>query len=380
MYIVGTVNLTEKAESKRGPKDFPFRKLSNSEKALAPRGFMRRALSFVSDKEYAVAPPATSTAPAATSTAPTAAAPAIPRLPLAPTRNTKDGVMTETFVWHDKKMLGFITTAFLGSTQGIQALRRVRGRADRLGVDAAWCMVQYALCFNRVDMVDRMIADFTTSQRSIRWYLRIFFFCLDLVLVAIWIIVSFRMELDESLKQFRHGARKLGGRHRFQLAMADAIIEYAKAGAIKKHGSAQNVPWFPKQQGRPPSDATKEARRRAATEFDPLQHQLMKIKKQKRCRACEDLAKTKYPGASQTERRSIVVKTQTRCAGCPDDVALCAYHHRNGWDHAHGRQVLRGAILDPQKDAAATRSAEDAGISGGHAAKRHATSKKSSKK
>lgn len=232
------------------------------------------------------------------------------------------------------------------------------------------------MCYNRVDMVDRMIADFTTSQRSIRWYLRIFFFCLDLVLVAIWIIVSFRMELDESLKQFRHGARKLGGRHRFQLAMADAIIEYAKAGAIKKHGGAQNVPWFPKHQGCPPSDATKEARRRTATEFDPQQHQLVKMTVRRRCRACEDLAQTTYPEASQDTRRSVVVVTQTRCAGCPDDIALCAYHHGNGWDHAHGGQAVRGAKLDPKKDAAATRKASDAGISGGHAAKRHATSNK----
>ena len=120
--------------------------------------------------------------------------------------------------------------------------------------------------------------------------------------------------------------------------------------------------------------------RRAATEFDPQQHQLVKMTVKRRCRACEDLAQTTYHEASRDARRSVVVQTRTRCAGCPDDVALCAYHHRNGWDHANGRQVLRGAILDPQKDAAATRSAEDAGISGGHAAKRHATSKKSSKK
>ena len=113
--------------------------------------------------------------------------------------------------------------------------------------------------------------------------------------------------------------------------MAEFIIEFARAGAISKYGSADKVPWFPKKQGRPPGDATKEARWRAATPFDQQSHQLEATNPTQwaRCKVCEDLARTTYPNVSQPERRRVVSNTSKRCIAC-DRIPLGDYHHVHG--------------------------------------------------
>jgi hypothetical protein len=78
--------------------------------------------------------------------------------------------------WKDKKQVGFLHTHLLGQRWWVDETR-YQNKKRRLVINCR--QKNYAKNMNGVDRNDRDSADYTTSIRINRWYLRIFFWVLD---------------------------------------------------------------------------------------------------------------------------------------------------------------------------------------------------------
>ena len=77
--------------------------------------------------------------------------------------------------WRDKKQVTFLHTSEVGASSGHFVTRRTKGKKDHSILPAPKAQLDYAKHFNAVDKNDRDSSDFTTSIRTNRWYLRVFF-------------------------------------------------------------------------------------------------------------------------------------------------------------------------------------------------------------
>ena len=138
--MVGTIVPTDKKS--RADKDIPFLKLSNGAKKTLARGWFREAV-----------------------------------LELYTSTCKKFYVQCTT--WKDKKQVCFLSTNEVGSSHGLSVRRYAKGRRKREHFAAPWAQKHYAKCFNAVDKTDRDGADYSTTIKTNRYYLRIVCWCLD---------------------------------------------------------------------------------------------------------------------------------------------------------------------------------------------------------
>jgi hypothetical protein len=74
--------------------------------------------------------------------------------------------------------------------------------------------------FNAVDRNDRDSADYSTSVRTSRYYLRIFFWVLDRVVHSMYVIVCYLAAGNIGKPEWKKYMNKSTGRHDFQIALA----------------------------------------------------------------------------------------------------------------------------------------------------------------
>jgi len=123
----------------------------------------------------------------------------------------------------------FLHSAFVGPSKGTNtAVRRhVKGQKQRVHLSAPIVQREYAKHFNAVDRNDRDSSDYTCSIRTARWYLRIFFWLLDRVVLSLFIIVCFLAQHNIGDNMWKRYSNRNKGRRKFQIALALELMIYA---------------------------------------------------------------------------------------------------------------------------------------------------------
>jgi hypothetical protein len=145
--LCGTMTPTDKKT--RTGHDVPFCKLSTGAKATVPRGWYREAVLQLVD------------------------------------RGRKFFIQCTT--WKDKKQVMFLHTNTIGRTKDNHVRRHIRGQRDRNVIRAPLSQATYVEWFNAVDRNDRDSADYSTTIRTNRYYIRILCWALDRVLHACYV-------------------------------------------------------------------------------------------------------------------------------------------------------------------------------------------------
>jgi hypothetical protein len=207
MYLIGTVRM-----HKNKPKDtsvFPFHKLPSAALKKLERGWMRRAVKTVSTLQ----------------------------------ESGPQSMEVEATVWKDRKQVGILRNYKVSPRYEESVPRRVRGQSERALIAAHAAVVMYNDYMGAVDRNDRDTADWGITMRTARWYLHIFIWLLNGQLANMWYITCATVDADSKyLKQ--------GGRYRWQLDLAQALIAYALDeawGDTEVERTSIPRPWWTRQ-------------------------------------------------------------------------------------------------------------------------------------
>ena len=185
--IVGTISPTDKKS--RADEDIPFLKLSNGARNGVKRGWFREAvikLKAKSGKHYYI----------------------------------------QCTTWRDKKQVCFLSNNDVGSSSGLSLLRHVKGKLVRICIDGPRARQDYAKYFNAVDRNDRDSADYSTSIRTNRYYIRIFCWVLDRVVHTCFAVVLYCVNFGIARDEWKKYASKNIGRHDFQIDLGIALLNH----------------------------------------------------------------------------------------------------------------------------------------------------------
>jgi len=316
LYLCGTYSPRKNGTG----ESFPFDKVTPAEASCVERGWNRRAVTTVIGKALS---------------------------------GTKK-VVVQAIIWKDSKICGFISTAFVGACAKSSVLRSVKGVYKGLRIKAHDAIIAYLTYYGAVDRADRGIADHTISVRCSRWFMRVVFWVLDVMLWNIWVIVQFRVAAgDEYYQMFKDNKGVPNGRYRFQLELADQLIAYSLEAAIAEAGGDRRKVKWAAQIGRgqfqsptgssssfqsPPGSggsfkSPAAGRRTPQTPSEavehPLSHELVPHgdSKNKYCQLCYQY-KTDKDTRSKAERRKDSNKTNLKCELCR--MRVCPVCHEDG--------------------------------------------------
>ncbi|KAL9183005.1 hypothetical protein ACHAXT_004792, partial [Thalassiosira profunda] len=186
--IVGTINPTDKKS--RADYDIPFLKLSRGALGEVKRGWFREAV--IEMKTL-----------------------------------TGKTCYIQCTTWKDKKQVVFLNSNEIGASDGFSMYRHRRGKKTRDIIDGPRAQADYVICFNGVDRNDRDSANYSTTIRTNRYYLRIFCWGLDRVVHAQYVTVCFLASSGIGPKEWKNYLGKNEGRHDFQIDLAIALMNYA---------------------------------------------------------------------------------------------------------------------------------------------------------
>jgi hypothetical protein len=184
-YYVGTQNLTEKYDRKED--DFPFAKMSNTTIQNLGWGWQHNATRFIE-------------------------------------ASNGDRCCILANTWIDKKQLGFRLSGRIVDQKGNTTKRHVRGQRLQKDISCPQVQQDYAKYFNGVDCNDRDSADYTTSLKTNRWYMRYYFYLLDRVIHAMYSIVMDIATIEQREEWQKY--KGLNGRYAFQIDLAMALIDW----------------------------------------------------------------------------------------------------------------------------------------------------------
>ena len=185
--LCGTMTPTDKKT--RTGHDVPFHKLSTGAKASVPRGWFREAVLELCD------------------------------------RGRKFYIQCTT--WKDKKQVMFLHTNTIGRTKDNHVRRHIRGQRDRNVIRAPLSQATYVEWFNAVDRNDRDSADYSTTIRTNRYYIRILCWALDRVLHACYVIVCECAKANIGPTRWKRYLSKHDGRHDFQIELGISLLNRA---------------------------------------------------------------------------------------------------------------------------------------------------------
>jgi hypothetical protein len=103
--------------------------------------------------------------------------------------------------WKDKIQVSFLSNNKVGWSDNLTVQRRVRGKLTRDTIGAPRAQADYVANYNAVDRNDRDSADYLTTIRTNRYYLRIFCWALDRVIHTVYVAVCFLIKSDIGQKQ-----------------------------------------------------------------------------------------------------------------------------------------------------------------------------------
>lgn len=133
--------------------------------------------------------------------------------------------------------------------------RRIRGKRTRDTISAPRAQADYVANYNAVDRNDRDSADYSTTIRTNRYYLRIFCWALDRVIHAVYVVVCFLVKGDVGQKQWKRYLDTHSGRHDFQIDLALSIMNYGVG--LHWDGKSATRPNFMRQAAFVPCDCDK---------------------------------------------------------------------------------------------------------------------------
>lgn len=218
--VVGTYALTAKAMATREKNDFPFSLLSSGAMKKVRRGFMRRATLRVDGSrgfQYVI----------------------------------------QATIWKDKKLVGWFHTQHVGEVRnGKTTTRRGKNQPEPEVIECPPVQEDYAHNFNAVDISDKDSAIYSCSIRSNRWYLRLFFWCLDKVVFSIFIIcreyVCHGGTRRPGWSKYLHDSAN--GRYDFGIDLGLSLIERGIRMDWKRIGDKKTKPRWMRQMPLIPCD------------------------------------------------------------------------------------------------------------------------------
>ena len=187
-HFCGTITPTDKKS--RANEDVPFLKLSNGALRDVERGWFREAVlekKTPTGKRYCI----------------------------------------QCSTWRDKKQVMFLHTNLVGATESVTVKRHVKNKKQRVTLQAPQSQHDYAKHFNAVDRNDRDSSDNTTTMRTNRWYLRLFFWVLDRVVHVVFVVACFCVKYDVGPPEWKSYLNKNGGREKFQIDLGMQLLNYA---------------------------------------------------------------------------------------------------------------------------------------------------------
>jgi len=187
--VCGTIVPTEKKH--RENEDFPFLKLSNGARNSVGRGWFREAALKLKS----------------------------------PTGTT---YYIQATTWRDKKQVCFVSSSSVGFSNGLSVKRHVRGKKDREIISGVRAQQEYSKWYNAVDRNDRDSADYSTTIRTCRYYIRIMCWALDRVIHCEYTIVSWFAVHELGCASWKRYLKN-GGRRAFQIDLAIDLFNYGLA-------------------------------------------------------------------------------------------------------------------------------------------------------
>jgi hypothetical protein len=161
--LVGTIVPTDKKT--REDHDIPFLKLSNGARNQLDQGWFREACLRLSEG--------------------------------------RTHYYLQCTTWKDIKQVLFLSNNKVGRSDDLTVQRRVRRKRTRDTIVAPQAQADYVTNYNAVDRNDRDSADYSTTIRTNRYYLRIFCWALDRVIHAAYVVVCFLIKSDIGQKQWK---------------------------------------------------------------------------------------------------------------------------------------------------------------------------------
>jgi len=195
MYLVGTVSLTSKVS--RTTEDYPFKKLSGRAAGPVRAGWLRRATRQMS------------------------------------------GYVAQAITWKDRKVVGFLMNKFVTSAvDGATCTRRRKG-SKAVEVPAHPGVLAYHEGFRAVDGADRSMAAWTVERASKRWCMRLWYYCLNIMILNMWCITTFWDSDIEGAGAYRGPSGRHGGKLTFMLKLSMQVLDAATAGGHADGGPAE---------------------------------------------------------------------------------------------------------------------------------------------
>ena len=155
------------------------------------------------------------------------------------------GFVVQGTIWKDKRIVGWLHT--LDVEPGtLEAKQRSRGSSTTAVFDAPPVQKSYSTKFNGVDLSDKDSAKYSTSLRTNRWYLCVFFWLLDRAVHSCFIIAT-SLASDDFMKEWKVYSSKHNGRKKFQTHLGIALINKGIEMDWKAPYNAEDKPaWMPK--------------------------------------------------------------------------------------------------------------------------------------
>ena len=129
--------------------------------------------------------------------------------------------------------------------------RHSKGKVGRDIIDGPQAQADYVTYFNAVDKNERDSADYSTTIRTLCYYLRIFCWVLDQVIHTIYVNVCYLVYLNPDRKRYLPSHT---GRHDFQIDLGIALLDYGIC--LDWDGESKRPDWM-RQMDRVPCDCKK---------------------------------------------------------------------------------------------------------------------------
>ena len=125
-----------------------------------------------------------------------------------------------------QKQVSFHLNNKIGRSVNLTVQRRVQGKRTLDTIAAPQAQADYIANYNAIDRNDRDSADYLTTIRTNRYYLRIFCWALDRVIHAVYVVVCFLIKSDIGQKQWTRYLDDHSGHHDFQIDLALSVMNY----------------------------------------------------------------------------------------------------------------------------------------------------------
>lgn len=137
---------------------------------------------------------------------------------------TIDGTKISVVTWYDNKLVNILST-YAGSTPTVEVKRFSKKDKRHIMVPCPKAVTIYNKYMGGVDLLDSMLGYYRIKLRSKKWYMRIFFHIIDLMVVNAWILWR------RSNNEFSNLALA-----DFKMAVAECLCKVNKASFTRKRG------------------------------------------------------------------------------------------------------------------------------------------------